>query len=277
MTIEKWLRDSTNLLNTSGIQSSRLDALILLEYILNKDRTWILAHPEHVISVLETTKLNNVLTKRADNVPIAYIRGKSEFYGREFKVNHFVMQPRPETEAFIDLLRALMHEEDVSSRLPKTPLLVDVGTGSGAIGTTIALELQNMDVRLLEVDADAAKVAKINVDLFTLKIPVIISDLLTNAPPKVDIVIANLPYVPDDYAINEAAKKEPRKAIFGGPDGLNIYRRMFNDIKNRSYKPLLILIESFPSQHLKIAKIAAKSGYLAHSNAGFVQAYILQN
>ncbi|MFI5270785.1 MAG: N5-glutamine methyltransferase family protein [Candidatus Saccharimonadales bacterium] len=277
MTIKNWLSDATDLLNSSGIQTSRLDSLILLEYILKKERTWILAHPEYEISAPETTKLNNVLAKRAKNVPIAYIRGKSEFYGREFKVNHFVMQPRPESEAFIDLLKALMGEEDISSRLPKRPFLVDVGAGSGAIGTTIALELQNIDVILLELDVNAAKVAKINVDLFTLKIPVIISDLLANAPNKIDIVTANLPYVPDDHIINEAAKKEPKKAIFGGPDGLNIYRRMFNDIENMSHKPLLILIEAFPSQHPKMTEIASKSGYFPHISNGFVQAYTLLN
>ena len=91
-------------MESAGISSARLDTLILLEDILHKDRAWILAHPEHEISTNQFRKLDRRLERRQKHVPLAYIRGFTEFYGRQFKVNRHVLEPRPESETMIELL-----------------------------------------------------------------------------------------------------------------------------------------------------------------------------
>ena len=273
MTIDTWLRSANDSLSKSSVQTASLDALILLEYVISKDRAWILAHPEVTITAKQIHKLKNVLNKRSQHVPIAYILGKSEFYGRTFIINDSVLQPRPESEAFISLLEYAFNDHKYSSRLPSNPMIADVGTGSGAIGTTLALEYPNCRIELLEIDHGAAKVAKLNVDLFTLSIPVIMSDLLNNANHKIDIIVANLPYVPDTYHINTAAHHEPKIAIFGGIDGLDLYRRLFKQSSERPFKPLLLLIEALPTQHAELVKIAAKNSYGLIKTYDFVQLY----
>src|SRR5690348_16610813 len=104
MTVESWLKRSTGRLNRAGISSARLDSLILLEDELQRGRAWLLAHPETKISQLKLKKLEHKLARRLKHTPLAYIRGFSEFYGRQFKINRHVLEPRPETETMIDLL-----------------------------------------------------------------------------------------------------------------------------------------------------------------------------
>src|SRR3989344_881274 len=131
MKSEEWLKQAANTLKTANIGSARLDALVLLEDELNRDKAWILAHPEQPILAQSLKKLNKKLARRTNHEPLAYIRGFSELYGRKFKVNKRVLEPRPESEAMIDLLKEL--------RLPKNSWLADIGTGSGALGITAAL------------------------------------------------------------------------------------------------------------------------------------------
>ena len=133
--------------------------------------------------------------------------------------------------------------------LPLRPLIADIGTGSGALGITAQLELPKASVELLEIDPKALEVAKMNVDKFTLSIKLLRSDLLAQTEASHDVLLCNLPYIPDDYQINEAASQEPKIAIFGGPDGLDLYRKLFLQVKNRPFKPLYILTESLLPQH----------------------------
>ncbi|MCA9348079.1 peptide chain release factor N(5)-glutamine methyltransferase, partial [Candidatus Saccharibacteria bacterium] len=108
MTIQTWLQDNTKKLLDAGITSARLDCLILLEDVLTKDRTWILSHPEiHLPSICTRTDLvhmEGLVARRVKHEPLAYIRGKCAFYGREFLVSPATLQPRPESESIITLL-----------------------------------------------------------------------------------------------------------------------------------------------------------------------------
>src|SRR3990167_5993439 len=122
MKIEGWLKDATEKLRTIGIGSARLDSLILLEDELGRDRAWILAHPETILQGSTLKKLNKKLARRAKHEPLAYIRGFSEFYGRKFKVNKRVLEPRPESETIIDLLKNLLHHD--SSISEDSPLKI---------------------------------------------------------------------------------------------------------------------------------------------------------
>ena len=269
MTASYWLTTATSFLQSKGIQTARLDALIILEDMLHLDRAKLLAEPDLEIADGAVQALQNVLNRRGRHEPLAYIRGHTEFYGRDFKVSPAVLVPRPESETMIELLKSL-------SDLPATPRIADVGTGSGALGITAALELPNAKVELLEIDPGAAEVAKRNVTFHTTGVPVIISNLLSSAAPDYDVLLCNLPYVPDEYAINEAATHEPRLALFAGRDGLDLYRELFDQINSLQKKPLFILTESLPDQHAAVIDLATSAGYRIAQSQDFIQVFQLQ-
>ena len=265
VTISDWLDSSTRLLSKSGILTSRLDCLVLLEDLLQTDRSSLLAHSENILTPEQINVLNSQLKKRTDNNPLAYIRGKVEFYGRIFKVNNSVLVPRPESEAIIDELKKLPPA--------KKSLIVDIGTGSGILGITAALELANSKVELYDISSAALATAKINVKLHKLNLPIIQSNLLSEVHSNPEIVIANLPYVPDIYEVSNDVSKEPKIAIFGGFDGLDLYRELWSSILKQPIKPSNIIIESLPNQHEVQEKLAGAAGYLIKNECDFVQVF----
>lgn len=275
MTISEWLTVAVKKLTQAGIGTARLDALVLLEDVISRDRSWILAHDETELSPRQSTDLKKLLTRRAQHEPLAYVRGRTEFYGRSFIITPAVLEPRPESEMMIDLLKELSAAHVLPQNEAGITFVADVGTGSGALGITAALEVPECRVELLEIDPAAAGVAKTNVDLFTLNIPVTVSDLLAQATRPADVLLCNLPYVPDEYQINRAASHEPDLAIFGGPDGLEVYRKLFKQIKIVDEKPLYILSEALPPQHYALAALAKQYGYQQVAEEDFIQVFRL--
>jgi release factor glutamine methyltransferase len=293
MTIADWLILSTNQLKAAGIATARLDSLVLLEDQLGIDRARLLAHPERIISANDKNVLTTQLESRSGHLPLAYVRQKTEFYGRSFRITSDVLEPRPESETMIDMLKNLVAQPSLMNSLlntTNTPLkslespvavlqtsntirIADVGSGSGALGITAKLELPNCEVDLLEIDKLALIVAESNVVLHTLSISVIKSDLLLNSSNKYDILMCNLPYIPDDFRINIAASHEPKVAIFGGPDGLSLYRRLFSDMPKLQHSPLYVLTEALPSQHAELSAIASKNNYQLVKADDFIQLY----
>jgi release factor glutamine methyltransferase len=266
VTAGEFLKNATAKLGQAGIDSGRLDCLILLEDATHHDRAWLLAHPEHKLSPYQLSKLNRQLEQRQKHQPLAYIRGVTEFYGRRFKLNKRVLEPRVESETMIDLLKKLP--------LPNKPLIADVGTGCGAIGITAALEFPLGTVDLYDIDSGALAVARHNEHLHELNLGVHKRDLLNRpARPFYDVVLANLPYVPSRWHINEAAMQEPRIAIFGGDDGLDLYRRLFDQLVKLPERPKFTLTEALPPQHGDLAKIAASHGFKLQSAADFIQVF----
>jgi release factor glutamine methyltransferase len=266
MKVDDWLRRSGHKLQQAGIGTARLDALVLLEDVTKVARAKLLAEPERELAAAKLAKLQKLLNMRVQHVPLAYVRGKTEFYGREFVISPAVLEPRPESETMIDMLKALPD-------LPPKPCMADVGAGSGALGITAKLELPQLAVDLLEVDSKALKVTRTNVDKFTLKLNVVKSDLLDSAEGKYDVLLCNLPYVPDDYQINTAAVHEPRLAIFGGPDGLDVYRKLFEQLNSLPWRPLYLLLEALPPQHAALQAIATKAGYELVEINDFIQLF----
>lgn len=266
MTIENWLRTGTTHLGQAGIETARLDALILLEDVLKKDRAWLLANPATEISPAIHGVLKKVLSRRVQHEPLAYIRGKAEFYGRDFVITPAVLQPRPESEAMIEELKTLPN-------LGTQPRIADVGCGSGALGITAALELPNSAVTLLDIDRQALQIAQTNVDKFTINTTVRRQNLLLNDPSRYDVLLCNLPYVPDDYPINDSAAYEPPVALFGGQDGLNLYRSLFSQVAATHSEVLYILTESLPSQHDALAGIAKRNHYDLVTKNDFIQVF----
>lgn len=265
MKVKDWLSGATKKLQDAGVGSARLDALILLEDDLQKDRSYLLAHSELILSKTAQKRLNSKLKRRCSHVPMAYIRGYSEFYGRRFKINKYVLEPRPESETMIELLKKLS--------LPPAPVIADIGTGSGCLGVTTALEMPKSKVDLYDIDSSALAVAKHNSSLHELKLKAYKKDLLKNSVRRYDVILANLPYVPDHYQINQAAAMEPRIAIFGGSDGLDLYRRLFHQLSLKDWKPQVVLTESLPPQHKSLAAVAAGYGFRGYKSEDFIQIF----
>jgi release factor glutamine methyltransferase len=265
MTTNDWLSSATKALATAGISTARLDVLVLLEDILNTNRTQILAEQEHQLTEVELDILSVLLQKRAQHIPLAYLRGKTEFYGREFIVNEHVLEPRPESETMIELLKKL--------KLPEATALCDVGSGSGALGISAALEIPQLSVTLLEIDADALAVSEANIALHNVSVRTLHNDLLDGLSEHFDVLLCNLPYVPNDFQINTAASHEPTLAIFGGTDGLDVYRRLLAQLHETDSKPAYVFTESLPPQHADLAAIARKAGYHNTAEDDFIQLF----
>jgi release factor glutamine methyltransferase len=276
MTLDQWLQGATAILQNSGIDTARLDAVVLLEDVIGTDRAYLLAQPDVVLDDRIVTQLDGLIERRASHEPLAYIRGKSEFYGREFIVNNYVLVPRPETETMIDLFKTKITE--LESRPETTLRIADIGTGSGALAITAKLELQEVEVFATDVDPSAIKVAKANAEKLWARMTFLEGDLLEplqSVGAQLSALLANLPYVPDDYQINQAASFEPSFAIFGGPDGLDQYRRMFDQINLLEAQPIYIFTEAMPDQHPVLASLATSHGYTTVATEGFIQVFRL--
>lgn len=264
MTIEKFLSRYVQKLEDAGIGTARLDCLVLLEDALGKDRAYLLAHPEMEVPTGVKNKLDKQIKRRLQHIPLSQIRGKTEFYGREFIINEHVLEPRPESETMIDLLLEL--------HPPKGSVIVDVGTGSGALGITVKLELPEVEVTLIDIDPECLEVAKKNAQKHSVVVEIIKNDLLPH-DDGIDFVLANLPYVPENYQVNQAALNEPRLAIFGGEDGLDVYRRLFEQINNSKNTPAYLCCESLPFQHKALEALAKSAGYKQIKQADFIQIF----
>lgn len=265
MNAGEFLNRTTKILQSVGIKTARLDSLVALEDETGHSRAWLLAHPEFELSKQEIASLNNFITRRSTHLPLSYYRGRSEFYGRSFDVNTHVLVPRPETESIINLLK--------NTALPARPKIADIGTGSGCIGVTAALEIPAAEVCLYDIDTAALQVAKQNAAKHNVRVHADRRDLLAAHNESFDVLLANLPYIPKDYPINLAAKHEPTIALFSGEDGLDHYRRFWEQVGAWKQKPLFIFTESLLSQHSALTQLAETAGFRPVAREGLVQKF----
>ena len=271
MQIDTWLKESIHTLNQAQIETARLDCLVLLSDEIGKDKSWVLAHPEYELQIEHLNFLSTKITQRAQHTPLAYIRGKSEFYGRDYVVNTDVLVPRPESEDMIDILRQIADYQ-------QPPTIYDIGTGSGALASTAKLELPKSTVFATDIDPACLRVAKNNAERLEAHVTFLQGDLLEPVRKlKVTslslIILANLPYVPTNYPVNHAATQEPKHALYSGTDGLDHYRSLFTGLKGLPTPPEYLITESLLDQHEALAKIAKKHSYTPTMSSGLVQLF----
>jgi len=269
MTIREWLTLTAGILESSS-DTPALDAELLLADELVKSRSWLFAHDDEEISADKQNNLELKVERRRANEPLAYIREKVEFFGRKYSINNHVLVPRPESEALIELGTKLSKDIVAAGQIK----IADIGSGSGVLGITLALELGG-DTRpdFYDVDGNTLILAEKNAQLYGVRGKYIQSDLLEAIAVPYDIILANLPYVPNDFPINLAAKNEPTLALYGGADGLDLYRRMFDQLKSFDWIPQLVLVETLPFQHRDLEKIALSSGFKLIETIDLAQAY----
>lgn len=262
-TVEKWLKQANHILKKASISSHNLDSLIILEHVLATDRARLLAHPEMPIPVDHQEKLTQLLTRRSKREPIAYLIGCKEFYGRRFEVNNDCLIPRPESESFINLLK---------KHLITKQTVVDVGCGSGILGITCKLELPTNTVTLSDISASALQIARQNAKV--LKASCLFQQAnLVPANNNFSVILANLPYVPTDQALQPELKYEPSLALFAGNDGLMVYECFWQQIKH-SPATIYVLTESLLTQHNSVERLAMSAGFSLLDSDGLVQLFI---
>lgn len=267
MTIADWLIDSMVKLQAAGVENGRTDALVLLADLFGKDKSWVHTHPELKLDNLQTRELDYMLKKRIERTPLAYIRGFKEFYGRRFMVNSRVLVPRPESEAFIELAKTLEIE---------LPRIADIGTGSGCLGVTAALEIPEAVVHMYDIDPDTLAVARHNALRYKLELQYYQSDLLLGLQNgRYDVLLANLPYVPKKMITSPEIKKEPSLALFSGIDGLSHYRKFWKQVRKLEFKPRYILVESLENQHGALETLAKNAGYKLLKTSILVQLFTI--
>jgi len=182
--------------------------------------------------------------------PKTYIEGSREFCGLDFIVTESTMIPRIETELIVDY---------VVQNAPKGASLLDLGTGCGNIAISIAKLRPDLKVRAVEKEFDAFEVAKHNDAIHQTKIEIILGNLFENVKGTFDIITANLPYLPNGFRVADEVKYEPKAALFGGLDGLDIYRRMFEQAPDYLNEDGFIVVECLPYQFKELEKISGKT------------------
>jgi release factor glutamine methyltransferase len=214
----------------NDVPSPRLNAELLLMFVLGRERAFLYAHPERELTADEQSQYDEVTRERARGCPTQYITGHQEFWGLDLLVSPAVLIPRPETEHVVETVLELVkeHRFDGAARLR----LVDVGTGSGCIALALASELPLAEIHGCDISDDALEIARINAARLGLGGKVLFrkSDLLSvYAGEKFDFVISNPPYVGEADAAKvqrQVREFEPKIAVFSGHEGLDIYRRL---------------------------------------------------
>ncbi len=233
-----WLKAATNRLR--GRETPALEAQLVLARVLARPRASVLAHLDQALEPAQVDELERLLDLLEGGVPLPYVLGEQEFYGMTFKVSPAVLIPRPETELLVD--------EGLNwlKARPDRRRAADVGTGSGCIAAALAAHVP--DLRLLAVDRSRAalEVARDNFRRHRLleRVRLAQSDLLSCSGGPFDLVCANLPYIPSrTLADLDVARHEPRSALDGGLDGLELIARLLADSRRWIAPGGLLLLE----------------------------------
>lgn len=220
MTLRTALLQGTRLLEEAGIAVPRLTAEVLLAQALGRDRVYLFAHPEHELAELEWLHYGRYLHERMQGKPTQYITRRQEFFGREFRVGPDVLIPRPETEHVVEA--ALKRTAGVSR-------ILDIGTGSGALAVTLALE-SGIETWATDISPAAAMIAAANARKLGAAVRFVVCDVASAIRPgSIDLIVSNPPYVPladRDGLQREVRDYEPHVALFGGPSGFDVYERV---------------------------------------------------
>ena len=243
-------------------ETASLDAQVLMGHILEKPRSWVLAHPEVRLTQGQEQKLNQALARLQNGEPLPYVLGEWEFFSLEFSVTPSVLIPRPETELLVD--QALQWLKSRPNRLlatAKNLYAADVGTGSGCIAISLAVHLPGLQVAAIDSSRAALEVAHANALRHQVlqSLRFLQADLLSSFSkgPIFHLVCANLPYIPQETLPNlRVYGREPTLALDGGPGGLEMIERLLHQTRPRLAPGGLLLLEIEASQGQLVLALA---------------------
>ncbi len=266
-TVEEALRRASFYLRKAGIDQPRLEAEMLLALCLGLDRLQIRLRQENTLKVEDISLYNAFVKRRCSGEPFAYIRGSKDFYGRCFAVNSYVLIPRPETEMIIDV--AIKVYRAMAGISDRDINCIDLGTGSGVLAITMALEIDRMKMWAVDISEEALIVAKQNAcalkaDEKITFCPGSYFDALSGLiHPRFDLIISNPPYISGFEMADlpmDIRKYEPVQALFGGEDGLDGYRNILADTAGQINRPGALIMEIGYSQHEDVERMCKETG-----------------
>ena len=246
--------------NEKYFDNPRIEIEALLQHIIGCKKIDLYLQFENTVTPDNLIILRGLIKRRVNREPMQYIIGSSEFYGRKFFVNQDVLIPRPETEKLIDVSIDILSKKE-------NPIILDVGTGSGCIGITIALEIPSSSVIAIDISNSALSIAKKNADTYGLKnIQFINLDILSqDINHTADMLISNPPYISQEEIpglMIDVKDYEPMAALTDNSDGLEFYRKFSNIIPQVIKKNGEIILEVGRGAHLeRVKEIFSKAGY----------------
>ena len=257
MNIRAVLKEVTAELAKAGSPSAKLDAELILAKMLDHPREWLIANDRTELTASQKNNYDALIKRRLSHEPVSYINQSIEFYGLDFFVDKRVLSPRVETEMIV---------ERTIQDAPPNGMVLDMGTGSGAIAIALCKHRPDLEIVATDISNDALEVARINaVKLLgnDHKIDLRMADIWEGIGTSFDVVATNLPYVSKDYKKNMKPEvlNEPAIALFGGEgDGLDLYRKFYQGLNEHLKDGGLVYHESDPWQHESLKKLAATAG-----------------
>lgn len=259
-----------SMLGHSIVQNAQLDAQVLLCHVLGIERAMLYAYPEREITLQQEEQYFALIARRKQHEPVAYLTGHKEFYGLDFFVDKRVLIPRPETELLVERSLEIIKRSIADGHVP---VVADVGTGSGAIPITIAVEEPCLPyLYAIDISPDALEVACLNCQRHhvTERVRLLQGNLISPLPEPVDLLLANLPYIGTDEIDDispDVRFYEPYQALFSGPDGLDLLRRLAEEVRRCNIlKPAgVLLLEIGYQQREQLTDLMRKLWDNAHA------------
>ena len=255
MNVKENLHITSQELMKTGSPDAKLEAEVLLRHVLKIDRATMFRDLEENISEDNVTNIASLVKRRIQKEPLAYITGIKEFYGLMFEVSEGVLIPRPETELLVEtaITKAkLLKKNEIN--------IVDVGTGSGAIAVSLAVNIPNSNVIAIDLSKSALEIADENRRTHGMysRIKLRLGNLLEPVTENIDILVSNPPYIRKDrlHSLQEEVLKEPRLALDGGEDGLRLIAELLSQARERMDSTSIILFEIDSDQGIEASKIS---------------------
>jgi len=255
MNVKENLHITSQELMKTGSPDAKLEAEVLLRHVLKIDRATMFRDLEENLSEDNVTNIASLVKRRIQKEPLAYITGIKEFYGLMFEVSEGVLIPRPETELLVEtaITKAkLLKKNEIN--------IVDVGTGSGAIAVSLAVNIPNSNVIAIDLSKSALEIADENRRTHGMysRIKLRLGNLLEPVTENIDILVSNPPYIRKDrlHSLQEEVLKEPRLALDGGEDGLRLIAELLSQARERMDSRSIILFEIDSDQGIEASKIS---------------------
>jgi release factor glutamine methyltransferase len=265
-TVGAVLAAGTERLAAAGVDTPRLDAEVLLGFVLDADRGRLVMDRDVALETATADRFEALLARREAREPVAYIVGRRAFRRLSLMVDRRVLIPRPETELLVE----------VGIGLPSGARVVDVGTGSGAVALALKDERPDLEVRGVDVSPDAVQVARANASALGLDVAFAVGDLVDGVQGA-DAVLANLPYVAEGAKLApEITGYEPAGALFAGADGLDVVRRLVDAVAGPAVA--LLALEIGPEQADEVSQLMWDRGFaevsVRHDLAGLARVVV---
>jgi release factor glutamine methyltransferase len=258
MTVANLLGSASALLRENGVATPGLDAGLLLGHVLRITRSALLAHGNDRVDADQCAAYHEAVGRRVAGESVAVITGRKEFRYLNFIVTKEVLVPRPDTETLVEAAI-----EKISANPAQPFSVLDLCTGSGAVGLSIKHEMPTVTVTLSDTSAAALNVARQNKAQFGLEAVIIQSDLFTGIRETFDLIVSNPPYIPSKEIafLRKEVQNEPIIALDGGEDGLGLIRQIVKAAKARLNRNGYLMMEADPRQMTAIRLLLLENGY----------------